>query len=78
MSKQTVTHLVAGAIIAVGGFSLARPAQAAEVLLNCQDSHSENVEAAREYCGSLGYDYTTVTTYCTENTATSSTTRCHN
>lgn len=78
MTKQTVTNLLAGAIIAIGGAALARPAQAEEVVLNCQDSHEEAVDGARSYCGSLGYDYATVTTTCSGNTATSSTVRCHN
>jgi hypothetical protein len=78
MTKQTVTNLLAGAIIAVGGMALARPAQAAEAVFDCQDSHAAAVEGARSYCGSLGYSLTTVTTYCTNNTATSSSVSCHN
>jgi hypothetical protein len=77
MTKQTVTNLFAGAIIALGGMSLARPAQAAE-LFDCQESHADAVESGREMCGDLGYKYATITTYCTNNTATSSKVSCHN
>jgi hypothetical protein len=77
MTKQTVTKLFAGALIALGGMSLARPAQAAE-LFDCQESHADAVESGATMCGNLGYRYATVTTYCTNNTATSSSVNCHN
>ncbi|HEY7767029.1 hypothetical protein [Longimicrobium sp.] len=77
MTKQTVTKLFAGALIALGGMSLARPAQATE-LFDCQESHEQAVEAGTEMCGDLGYKYATTTTYCTNNTATSSKVSCHN
>jgi hypothetical protein len=78
MTKQTVTNLLAGAIIAVGAVSLARPAQAAEVMEECYAAHADAVEEGREACGSLGYTRVTVTTSCTNGTATGSTIRCHN
>lgn len=71
MTKQNVTNLFAGAIIAVAGAALARPAHAEE-FTPCMDAHQEAVEAGAAMCGAMGYSYARVTTYCTGGTATSS------